>query len=76
MLDGPRRAPCQQKYGTTFVDTINNQTNPALVNTLSAVRAKAPHAKVVILGYPQIPPPPPPPGMTPAPRLGHGGWSP
>ena len=49
--------PCQQKYGTTFVDTINNQTYPALVNTLSAVRAKAPHAKVVILGYPQILPP-------------------
>jgi len=49
--------PCQQKYGTTFVDTINNQTYPALVNTLSAVREKAPHAKVVILGYPQILPP-------------------
>jgi len=49
--------PCQQKYGSTFTDLIKNQTYPNLVRTLSAVRAKAPRATIVILGYPQILPP-------------------
>lgn len=49
--------PCQQKYGSTFTDLITTQTYPHLVNALSAVRAKAPHATIVILGYPQILPP-------------------
>lgn len=46
--------PCEQKYGTTFTDLIETQTYPHLVKALSAVRAKAPRATVVILGYPQI----------------------
>lgn len=49
--------PCQQMYGTTFTDRIATQTYPHLVKALSAVRAKAPHATIVILGYPQILPP-------------------
>jgi len=49
--------PCQQKYGSTFTDLIKTQTYPNLVRTLSAVRAKAPRATIVILGYPQILPP-------------------
>lgn len=53
----PTGNPCEQKYGTTFTDIIRNQTYPALVKALSAVRAKAPRATVVILGYPQILPP-------------------
>ncbi|GAB2936532.1 SGNH/GDSL hydrolase family protein [Rhodococcus aerolatus] len=53
----PTGNPCQRTYGSTFVDTIRNQTYPNLVNALSAVRAKAPRASVVILGYPQILPP-------------------
>ncbi|CAN5655275.1 SGNH/GDSL hydrolase family protein [soil metagenome] len=50
----PTGHPCEQKYGTTFTDLIQNQTYPNLVKALSAVRAKAPRATVVILGYPQI----------------------
>lgn len=47
-------SPCKDEYGSSFDDTINNSTYPALVNALSAVRAKAPNAKVAILGYPWI----------------------
>ena len=50
----PTGNPCQQRYGTTFTDLIEQQTYPNLVKALSAVRAKAPRATVVILGYPRI----------------------
>ncbi len=49
-------SPCKDRYGTSFEDTIRNTTYPALVNALSAVRAKAPRARVAILGYPWIMP--------------------
>jgi lysophospholipase L1-like esterase len=49
-------SPCKDKYGSSFQDTINDTTYPSLVNALRAVRAKAPHAKVAILGYPWIMP--------------------
>ena len=51
----PEGNPCEQKYGTTFTDLIENQTYPHLVKALSAVRAKAPRATVVILGLPADP---------------------
>ena len=47
-------SPCKDKYGSSFDDTINNSTYPNLVHALSAVRAKAPNARVAILGYPWI----------------------
>lgn len=47
-------SPCNDTYGSSFDDTINNSTYPALVNALSAVRDKAPHAHIAILGYPWI----------------------
>ena len=50
-------SPCKDRYGSSFDDTIRNTTYPALVNDLTAVHAKAPHAKVAILGYPWIMPP-------------------
>jgi lysophospholipase L1-like esterase len=50
-------SPCKDQYGSSFEDTIRNTTYPSLVNALSAVRAKAPRAKVAILGYPWIMPP-------------------
>jgi hypothetical protein len=50
-------SPCKDKNGTTFTDTIQNETYPALIKALSAVKAKAPRASIVILGYPQILPP-------------------
>jgi hypothetical protein len=49
-------SPCKDRYGTSFEDTINTTTYPALVKALTAVRAKAPSARVAILGYPWITP--------------------
>lgn len=53
----PTGNPCEQKYGNTFLNLIRQQTYPNLVKTLNAVKAKAPSATVVILGYPTILPP-------------------
>jgi lysophospholipase L1-like esterase len=47
-------SPCKDRYGSSFEDTIRSTTFPALVDTLRAVRAEAPRAKVAILGYPWI----------------------
>jgi lysophospholipase L1-like esterase len=49
-------SPCKNIYGSSFEDTIRTTTYPALVNALGAVRAKAPGARVAILGYPWITP--------------------
>ncbi len=49
-------SPCKDRYGSSFEDTIRNTTYPSLVKALKAVRAKAPRAKVGILGYPWIMP--------------------
>jgi hypothetical protein len=50
-------SPCKDQYGSSFEDTIRNTTYPSLVRALQAVRAKAPRARVAILGYPWIMPP-------------------
>ena len=47
-------SPCKDRYGSSFEDTINNSTYPALVQALQAVRDRAPDAQVAILGYPWI----------------------
>lgn len=49
-------SPCKDHYGSSFEDTIKNTTYPSLVKALNAVRAKAPEARVAILGYPWIMP--------------------
>lgn len=49
-------SPCKDRYGTSFEDTIRTTTYPAVVGALRAVRAKAPAAKVAIIGYPSIMP--------------------
>jgi lysophospholipase L1-like esterase len=49
-------SPCKDRYGSSFEDTINSVTYPSLVKTLTAVRVKAPAARVAILGYPWIMP--------------------
>jgi lysophospholipase L1-like esterase len=51
-----RGSPCKDRYGSSFEDTIRNVTYPSLVNALAAVRARAPRARVGILGYPWIMP--------------------
>jgi lysophospholipase L1-like esterase len=54
---GGQGSPCEDRYGSSFDDTIRSTTYPALVNALTAVHARAPHATVAILGYPWIMPP-------------------
>jgi hypothetical protein len=49
-------SPCKDRYGSSFEDTIKTTTYPSLVKSLKAVRAKAPKARVAILGYPWIMP--------------------
>lgn len=49
-------SPCKDRYGSSFEDTINTVTYPALVKALNAVHAEAPTASVAILGYPWIMP--------------------
>ena len=49
-------SPCQDRYGSSFEDTIRTTTYPSLVDALHAVRAAAPSAEVAILGYPWIMP--------------------
>lgn len=49
-------SPCKDRYGTTFADTVDEVTYPALVEALDAVHDKAPAARVAIIGYPWIMP--------------------
>ncbi len=49
-------SPCKDRYGSSFEDTIKTTTYPSLVKSLNAVRAKAPTARIAILGYPWIMP--------------------
>lgn len=56
VLHGGQGSPCKDKYGTSFDDQIDASTYPALKAALGAVRAKAPHARVAVLGYPWITP--------------------
>jgi lysophospholipase L1-like esterase len=49
-------SPCKDRYGSSFEDTIRTTTYPSLVRALKAVKAKAPRARVAILGYPWIMP--------------------
>jgi len=49
-------SPCKDRYGSSFEDTIRTTTYPALVKALGAVHARAPQARVAILGYPWIMP--------------------
>jgi len=52
-----RGSPCKDRYGASFAREIRTKTYPALVRSLNGVRAKAPQARVAILGYPWIVPP-------------------
>ncbi|MCG0063854.1 SGNH/GDSL hydrolase family protein [Streptomyces tricolor] len=56
ILSGGRGSPCKDRYGTAFDDAIDTDTYPALKSALRAVRAKAPQARVAVLGYPWITP--------------------
>ncbi|MFJ6988428.1 MULTISPECIES: SGNH/GDSL hydrolase family protein [unclassified Streptomyces] len=56
VLSGGRGSPCKDRNGTSFTDEIDASTYPALRSALAAVRAKAPNARVAVLGYPWIVP--------------------
>lgn len=56
VLSGGHGSPCKDTYGSSFDDAIDAKTYPALRNALRAVRAKAPRARVAVLGYPWITP--------------------
>ncbi|GAA3738616.1 SGNH/GDSL hydrolase family protein [Streptomyces tremellae] len=47
-------APCKALYGDSFDHTIDTTTYPAVRSALQQVRAKAPGARVAVLGYPWI----------------------
>ncbi|GGW14185.1 lipase 2 [Streptomyces capoamus] len=57
ILSGGKGSPCKDRYGTSFDDRIDATTYPALKSALRSVRAKAPRARVAVLGYPWITPP-------------------
>ncbi|WP_238419626.1 SGNH/GDSL hydrolase family protein [Gordonia sp. 'Campus'] len=46
--------PCRDKFGNSLVDKINTSTYPDLVDALRRIDDAAPHARVVLVGYPQI----------------------
>ncbi|WP_166020629.1 SGNH/GDSL hydrolase family protein [Streptomyces chilikensis] len=48
--------PCETLHGSRFTDAIDDHTYPALRSALAAVKAKAPHARIAVLGYPWITP--------------------
>ncbi|WP_370891698.1 SGNH/GDSL hydrolase family protein [Janibacter sp. GXQ6167] len=50
-------SPCKKIYGSRFVDKINAATYPAVKQVLQDIRAKAPSAKIAILGYQDALPP-------------------
>ncbi|MEU1462845.1 SGNH/GDSL hydrolase family protein [Streptomyces sp. NPDC005727] len=56
VLSGGKGSPCKDRYGTSFDDAIDANTYPALKKALGSVRAKAPGARVAVLGYPWITP--------------------
>ncbi|MGW4026610.1 SGNH/GDSL hydrolase family protein [Streptomyces sp. NPDC005009] len=56
VLSGGKGSPCKDRHGTSFTDQIDANTYPALKTALQAVRAKAPNARVAVLGYPWITP--------------------
>lgn len=56
VLSGGRGSPCKDANGTSFDDQIDASTYPALKAALGSVRAKAPGARVAVLGYPWITP--------------------
>jgi lysophospholipase L1-like esterase len=47
-------SPCKTLYGSSFDNTVDNTTYPAVKAALQAVRDKAPNAEVAVLGYPWI----------------------
>ncbi|OSZ55524.1 lipase [Streptomyces pharetrae CZA14] len=56
LLSGGKGSPCKDKHGTSFDDQIEANTYPAIKAALQRLHAKAPGARVAVLGYPWITP--------------------
>ncbi|MFF6826684.1 GDSL-type esterase/lipase family protein [Streptomyces longwoodensis] len=53
----PAGAPCRQHYGADGVDELTvaiARTAPKVARVLRAVHARAPHARVLVVGYPDL----------------------
>ena len=50
----PAGDPCRRRYGEHFVDRVRGETRTDVEAALRAVRGRAPHARVVVVGYPRI----------------------
>ncbi|SKC78277.1 SGNH/GDSL hydrolase family protein [Krasilnikoviella flava] len=55
-LTAGRGNPCERTYGDRFTSQVEESTYPAVRQALEDIRARAPHARVAILGYPWIVP--------------------
>ncbi|GAB33150.1 SGNH/GDSL hydrolase family protein [Gordonia otitidis] len=55
--ENPSGSPCRARYGDTFVERVRERTYPDVVRALRAVGERAPHARVLVVGYPWILPP-------------------
>ena len=56
-LTGPTGNPCQRHYtkgGTDQLGRAVTQAAPAVAAALAAIRARAPHTRVLVVGYPDI----------------------
>lgn len=49
-------SPCKQLYGNQFDNRVDSTVYPAVRQAIAAVRAKAPAARVLVVGYPWIMP--------------------
>ncbi|WP_341268464.1 SGNH/GDSL hydrolase family protein [Gordonia malaquae] len=53
----PSGAPCRTELGSGPADSIREEIAPAVEKGLRDIAARAPHARVVIVGYPWLVPP-------------------
>ncbi|MFC3243089.1 GDSL-type esterase/lipase family protein [Gordonia humi] len=52
----PRGAPCRAELGPDPQRAVDDEIGPAVTKALRDIAARAPHAKIVIVGYPWLVP--------------------
>lgn len=57
LTTGGQGSPCKDTYGESYADTIRTKTYPAVREAIAAAKARAPRARIIVPGYPQILPP-------------------
>ncbi|QMU23249.1 SGNH/GDSL hydrolase family protein [Gordonia rubripertincta] len=53
----PLGSPCTDRYGRSLIEPVATDIYPAIREALRGVKAKAPDAKVLLVGYPWLMPP-------------------